>query len=215
MRNREMVRLKAVLGKLTRGQRKTLTSILESRTVSTETVEGQMPVQSACSHCTRRLAVKNGSAHGLQRFKCRNCCKTFNALTGTHLSGLHMRGKWLGQAEAMCDELSLNQTADRLNIAQSTAFCWCHRFLVLPKIVQTRQLAGLVEADETYFFTPAKGNADSRAKHDVVAAKLASAVPQGTDSGADRPRPRWHHRQFHSRGDDRRGYPYGLEAAAA
>jgi len=160
MRQREMGRLKGMLGKLTRGQRKALATelaALESRTASIEIVESQSPVRPNCPHCASRQVVKNGSADGLQRFKCRACTKTFNALTGTPLAGLHMRGKWLEQAATLRDGLSLNQAAERLNVAQSTAFRWRHRFLAVPSTVQAQLLTGIAEADEAYFLQSAKG----------------------------------------------------------
>jgi len=160
MRNRELVRLKGMLDKLTRSQRKALATelaALESRTASTEVVESRVPARPVCPHCAGRQVAKNGSADGLQRFKCRGCLKTFNALTGTPLAGLHQRGKWLEHAATLRDGLSLNQVADRLDIAQSTAFRWRHRFLAVAKGVQARQLAGIAEADETYFLHSAKG----------------------------------------------------------
>ena len=160
MRERELTGLMKQLGKLTRRQRKALATELaamESHAASTEIVEGQIPVRPDCPHCASRQVVKNGSADGLQRFKCRACGKTFNALTGTPLAGLHMRGKWLEHTAALRDGLSLNQVAERLHVAQSTAFRWRHRFLALPKSVQARTLAGIAEADETYFLHSAKG----------------------------------------------------------
>jgi len=51
--------------------------------------------------------VRNGRADGLQRFKCRSCSKTFNALTSTPLARLRMKGKWLTQAEAIRDGLTI------------------------------------------------------------------------------------------------------------
>lgn len=160
MRERELTGLMKQLGKLTRRQRKALATELaamESHAASTEIVEGQIPVRPDCPHCASRQVVKNGSADGLQRFKCRACGKTFNALTGTPLAGLHMRGKWLEHTAALRDGLSLNQVAERLHVAQSTAFRWRHRFLALPKTVQARTLVGIAEADETYFLHSAKG----------------------------------------------------------
>lgn len=160
MRNRELMRLKGMLEKLTRSQRKALATelaALESKMASTEVVESQVPAQPVCPHCASRQVVKNGSASGLQRFKCRHCERTFNALTGTPLAHLHQRGKWLEHAAALRDGLSLNQVTDRLDIAQSTAFRWRHRFLAVAKNTQARQLVGIAEADETYFLHSGKG----------------------------------------------------------
>lgn len=51
MRNRELVRLKGMLDKLTRSQRKALATelaALESRTASTEVVESRVPARPVC-----------------------------------------------------------------------------------------------------------------------------------------------------------------------
>ncbi len=160
MRQRDMTRLMGMLNGLTRGQRKMLAAELSEREAtcsSIELVEKDAPAQSKCPHCASRQVVKNGSADGLQRYKCHGCGKTFNALTGTPLARLHLRGKWLEQAAALRDGLSLNQVAARLNIAQSTAFRWRHRFLAAPKTVQAPSLMGIAEADEAYFLKSAKG----------------------------------------------------------
>ena len=160
MRQRDMTRLMGMLNGLTRGQRKLLAAELSEREAtcsSIDLVEKDAPAQSKCPHCASRQVVKNGSADGLQRYKCHGCGKTFNALTGTPLARLHLRGKWLEQAAALRDGLSLNQVAARLNIAQSTAFRWRHRFLAAPKTVQAPSLMGIAEADEAYFLKSAKG----------------------------------------------------------
>ena len=102
--------------------------------------------------------VRNGTADGLQRFKCRDCAKTFNALTGIPLARLRMKGKWVAQAEALRDGLTLKEAAERMNVSHPTAFRWRHRFLALPKTVMANALAGIVEADETYFLESHKGS---------------------------------------------------------
>ena len=101
--------------------------------------------------------VRNGHAHGLQRYKCRACKRSFNALTGTPLARLRQKGKWLAQAEAVREGLTIKQAAAKLQVAPSTAFRWRHRFLALPKTVQARALGGIAEADQTYFLHSLKG----------------------------------------------------------
>ncbi len=41
-----------------------------------------------CPHCSTPGAVSRGKARGLRRYQCKNCRRTFNAATGTRLSGL-------------------------------------------------------------------------------------------------------------------------------
>jgi len=160
MRTRELARLIGTLGKLPRDQRKMVTaelSAMESRASSIEVIESEAPARPDCPHCASRQIVKHGHCSGLQRFRCRHCTRTFNALTGTPLARLHLRGKWMGQAEALRDGLTLHQVSERLHVAQSTAFRWRHRFLELPQTVQAQALIGIAEADETYFLHSCKG----------------------------------------------------------
>jgi len=93
----------------------------------------------------------------LQRYRCRECCKTFSALTGTPLNRLHKRGKWLDQAHALQDGQTLREIARALGIHLSTAHRWRHRFLAAPKTVQPQALTGIAEADETMFLLSFKG----------------------------------------------------------
>ena len=160
MRNREMKRLTAALEKMTPGQRKILATelmALELRPAAVTVVESRLASVPTCPHCAAERLVKNGTARGLQRYKCRDCGKTFCALSGTPLARLHMRGKWLDQVAALRDGLTLHEVAENLNIAVSTAFRWRHRFLALPKTVQAQALIGIAEADETYFLRSNKG----------------------------------------------------------
>ena len=72
-------------------------------------------------------------ADGLQRYKCRACGKTFNALTGTPLARLRHKSKWLEQTRAMPDGLTVHRAAAFLGVVPSTAFRWRHRFLGVPR----------------------------------------------------------------------------------
>lgn len=160
MRQRELAALMKSLEKLTRAQRQRVTSELtagECRATSIEVIEGSAGNTPCCPHCAAKRVVKNGSADGLQRYKCKACRKSFNTLTGTPLARLRLKGKWLEQAAALRDGLSLKRTAERVGIARTTAFRWRHRFLALPKTVQAQTLVGIAETDETYFLRSHKG----------------------------------------------------------
>jgi len=184
MRQRELAGLMKNLGKLTRTQRQSVVAELsagERKAASVEVIEGRAGEVPDCPHCASRQVVKNGSADGWQRFKCRNCTKTFNTLTGTPLARLRMKGKWLDQAAALRDGLSLNQTAARLNVSQQTAFRWRHRFLAMPKGLKAHALTGIAEADETFFLESHKGyRSASRAprKRGCKAAKRGTSKEQ-------------------------------------
>ena len=143
MRQQQMTRLIHSLPQLTHHQRQQLASCLQAlldHSQAIAVVEAHGSAHRTCPHCCSPQLVKNGSANGLQRFKCRQCARTFNALTGTPLARLHLRDKWMGQAQVLSEGLSLNQVALRLGVAQSTAFRWRHRFLACPSNQQARQL---------------------------------------------------------------------------
>lgn len=113
--------------------------------------------EAGCPHCGNGHVVRNGSASGLQRYKCRICGRTFNALTGTPLARLRQKSKWIVQAEVLRDGMTITQAAKRLKVARSTAFRWRHRFMAVPKTIQAQSLAGIAEADETFFLHSRKG----------------------------------------------------------
>ncbi len=83
--------------------------------------------------------------------------RSTNALTGTPLAHLHLRGKWLDQATVLRDGLSLKQAEARLGVAHATAFRWRHRFLTTPKSLMAQILTGVAEVDETVFLRSFKG----------------------------------------------------------
>lgn len=114
-------------------------------------------VSGACPHCAGEQVVRNGQANGLQRYKCRCCDKTFNALTGTSLARLRQRHKWWGQARVLDEGLSVHQAAERLQVSPSTAFRWRHRFLHAAHKAKPTQLSGIAEADETFILSSQKG----------------------------------------------------------
>ena len=99
-----------------------------------------------CPHCGTGGAVSRGKARGLRRFRCKECGKTFGALTGTALSGLHHKEHWLAFGASLAEVETIKASAARCGIAPSTAHHWRPRFLAAVRQAPDR-LAGLVEAD--------------------------------------------------------------------
>jgi len=120
-------------------------------------VEGRLGAQPSCPRCGGAHVVRNGHADGLQRYKCRTCGRTFNALTGTPLARLRQRGKWLAQARALAEGLSVRGAAAQMGVHRTTSFRWRHRFLQLPATVRATALAGVAEGDETDTLRSYKG----------------------------------------------------------
>lgn len=148
---------------LTHAQRKHLRAKLDElddHRAAVDAIEKSIPERPACPFCNHEKVVRWGMSHGLTRWRCRGCGKTFNALTGTPLSGLRKKLGWLDYAEKLLEGLSVRKTAALCEIAPSTAFRWRHRFLDMPAWDFPKRVQGVVEADETFFLESFKGRRD-------------------------------------------------------
>jgi len=133
MRTAELKRLLAMTRRLTPSQREELMAQLSEDVARNEVgtvIQGKLARHPGCPKCGGQHTVRNGQASGLQRYKCRGCGISFNALSGTPLARLRHRDKWFGQAQAMDEGLSVRKSAARMAVHRTTAFRWRHRFLV-------------------------------------------------------------------------------------
>ena len=83
---------------LTTAQCKEVAAVLSDPPVgaaSLAAIELGVDDERRCPHCASAGAVSRGKARGLRRYRCKACGKTFGALTGTALSGLHHKERWL------------------------------------------------------------------------------------------------------------------------
>ena len=56
-----------------------------------------------CPRCGEGGAVRKGKARGLWRYLCKSCGRTFNAVTGTPLQGLHKKERWPSFGESLAE----------------------------------------------------------------------------------------------------------------
>src|SRR5208282_3876209 len=110
-----------------------------------------------CPHCGGDAVHRWGQAGGRPRYRCTNCRKTFNPLTGTPLAGLHQRDRWHDQARALINGETVAKAAGRCKVAYTTAFRWRHRFLSALNLDKPQEVSGIVEADETFIRGSFKG----------------------------------------------------------
>jgi len=73
-------------------QRKRLLDSLTKQSHKTQVIESCFDDKKACPHCHSVKLYRYGVVSGLQRHRCRDCQKTFDALTKTPLACL--RNKW-------------------------------------------------------------------------------------------------------------------------
>ena len=114
------------------------------------------------------------------------------ALTGTALSGLHHKERWLSFGESLAEGETIRASAARCGIAPSTAHRWRHRFLEAVRQAPDR-LAGIVEADETFVLESRKGERKLNRKPRRRGGKARKRGPLAR-AGADPGRRRSHRR---------------------
>ena len=161
MQSRSFVRLLRQVPMLNRQQRSALLAALRPAIGLDrvcEAIEGARSTPQCCPDCGNSRPYRHGLNRGLQRYRCRACGRTFNALTGTPLARLRHREKWLDYAKAMLDSRSVRAAAKMVGVHRNTGFRWRHRFLGGVRRDQPERLAGIAEADELFLLESQKGS---------------------------------------------------------
>ncbi len=143
--------------RLTPLQRKQTLDTIQKR-CDIDTIEIVLDSIESCPHCESSSLYKWGINAGIQRYKCKSCNKTFNALTNTPLAHLRHKEKWSNFAQDIIGSKSVHDTAEHCSVADSTSFRWRHRFLAAMSQMKAKYLEGIVEADETFFLESHKGD---------------------------------------------------------
>ena len=112
----------------------------------------------ACPRCHGARVHRHGHVHGLQRYRCAGCERTFNALTGTPLARLRHRARWLNFLDCMLASRAVRGAVAATGVHKNTSFRWRHRFLAAVKHDRDWPLGGITEADETYLLESQKGS---------------------------------------------------------
>ncbi len=160
MRPAEWKTFIAQFAALSRRQRQASTALLRgagSQNAAVALVESVARQRLHCPACNSSHAHRHGHAHGLQRYRCVPCGRTFNALTGTPLARLRHKTLWLAYAGCLLESASVRKAASQLGVHRNTAFRWRHRFLSLARTDRPHCLHGIAEADELYVLESEKG----------------------------------------------------------
>lgn len=160
MKAKEFSQLLATVTKLTHYQRSLLAVVLnrdnDSRRVH-EITESKFDAKHECPHCKSLDLYRHGFASGLQRYRCKQCGKTFNALTKTPLARLRHKDKWLNYLDQIKASFTVRKSATNIGVHRNTSFRWRHRFLTLLSKERADKLHGITEVDETYLLESNKG----------------------------------------------------------
>lgn len=146
---------------LSETERVSLVSALSSGSVSlsdSPRLSQLLDKQGSCPHCGGRHYYRFGKDKGAQRFKCKDCGRTFTEYTGTWQEGLHKKGLVGRYLELMAGQKSLDKISAALHINKKTAFDWRHKILGTFKQDKGGSFSGIVESDETFFEESEKGN---------------------------------------------------------
>ena len=160
MNKKDFSDLLAQIGSLNTKQKAQLAAVLNDsdapKLLPAELIDDEFSAKPVCPACSSMSVHKWGVVSGLQRYRCKECKRTFNALTGTSMSRLRKKELWLEYSQALSDSLSLTKAAERCGIDRTTAFRWRHRFLPQSG-PQDVKCSGITEIDETYFRESFKG----------------------------------------------------------
>lgn len=100
-----------------------------------------------CPYCGDYHTCRWGRFRGSQRYRCRQCGRTFNALTGTTYARLRSAELWLDYRAAIAAQLSVRRAADRCGISVATALRWRPRIGPSPD-AETDGNVGWVETEK-------------------------------------------------------------------
>jgi transposase-like protein len=166
MRKRKFSEFLVQVKELTEVQRAELRELLgktQYERTPAAVIDEQFASNPICPKCQSGSIQKYGIVIGMQRYRCKNCGRSFNALTGTSMARLRKKELWLEYSKSLSDSLSLSKAAERCGIDRTTAFRWRHRFLRTPS-QSGACCSGITEVDETYFRESFKGKKLSHRK---------------------------------------------------
>jgi hypothetical protein len=87
-----------------------------------------------------------GAAHGLPRYRCLDCKRTFNILTNTPLAHLRNRERWLTYVGTMVEGRSIRGSASACAVSPATSSRWRQRFLNCTAEERTRVIVAVISA---------------------------------------------------------------------
>ena len=114
----------------------------------------------ACVHCGSTDVVKYGKVGKAQRYRCKDCGKTFNTLTFSSLSYSKLSlDLWVHYAQCLISGYSIRKSAKAVGVCVKTSFYMRHKLLdCIRAYIGVGHVEGIVELDETMVAESFKGN---------------------------------------------------------
>lgn len=132
-----------------------------------------------CPYCNSKKFIKHGKYLGVQRFKCKDCNKTFSLRTNT-VYGYSKKSSetWIRFIEFFIEKQTLRYCAKELDISLTTAFYWRHKILsAINTSEELKSLEGEVHIAKTLMkenFKGARNIWTSERKNIIVIATIDS-----------------------------------------
>ncbi len=123
-------------------------------------------INSVCPSCDSKSVVGFGYNGKIQRFKCKDCGKTFTLFTGTILEKTKYGWDvWVKMVEMVLNHYPMEHMQETLkkdfgldDINYKTVFMWQHKILHAMAEMPMPKLDGVVQIDETFFRESQKGS---------------------------------------------------------
>ena len=80
-----------------------------------------------CPYCKGINVVNNGKYRNHQKYKCKDCKRVYNELTGTTRSNLKKVVLWNEYVTMLIDSVRIREAASKLNVSTRTIFDWRHK----------------------------------------------------------------------------------------
>jgi len=131
-----------------------------TNSIHTDSREQRYSKGVVCLHCESTKVIKHGKKKNVQRFRCKDCGKTFNDLTLTPMANSKVSPEqWVDYAKCMVLGFSIRKSATYCKISVKTSFYMRHRLLDAVRNFQgIGEVSGIVEMDETFLPESFKGN---------------------------------------------------------
>ena len=132
----------------------------------------------ACPRCQSAAVIRYGTRCNKRRFLCKSCGRTFVETTNTIMFMSHQpKAVWNEVIKDTFGSVSLNKTAERLDISHQCVFDMRHKILLAIQDEQSTVLSEVAELDETFVLDNYKGKklpdevSRNPRKHGAVAEK--------------------------------------------
>lgn len=114
-----------------------------------------------CPHCKSENVHRYGQVSERQRYRCKDCGKSFMETTNTVMAHSHCgEAAWKQVIRDTVERVPLDETAAALELSHSTAFNMRHKILLALEAEEARNptvLSGVCELDDTYVLECYKG----------------------------------------------------------